>query len=241
MSAYNLLKLPRLRMLFRADVYNIRRDPIMSLALATIMLLPAALWLWRSQLDSYALNAFDIAGFSNYVVSFVLLMPPILLGWVTGMLLLEDRDDGPLLALEVTPIGRNGFLIYRAGITALLSFIVALLIAIALLNEPLLLKLFLAVLVALQAVMFTFALLSLAGNKVEGLAISKILNIAALIPLIALAPSAFRYLATIIPSYWIGELLYSNVIPAALRYLLAMLVHLLVLFFLYRLMLKRIG
>ncbi len=37
----------------------------------------------------------------------------MLIGWVTGFLLLEDRDDGPLLAVDVTPIGKCGFLAYR--------------------------------------------------------------------------------------------------------------------------------
>ncbi len=241
MSAYHLLNLPRLLMLFRADVYNVRRDPIMALALGAIMLLPAALWYWREPLDAYALSAFEISGFSDYVVSFVLIIPSILLGWVTGMLLLEDRDDGPLLALEVTPVGRNGFLLYRAGATALLSFIVTLIITGMLMDEPLSMKLYLALLIALEAVMFTFALLSMAGNKVEGLALSKVLNIAALIPLAALITSPLRYLAAVIPSYWVGELLYIDTLPKVLAYPLAILVHLAVLICLYRLMLKRIG
>ena len=44
-----------------------------------------------------------------------------LIGWVTGFLLLEDRDEGTLLALDVTPVGKSGFLLYRVGVTATLA------------------------------------------------------------------------------------------------------------------------
>ncbi len=241
MNTFSVLRPRRLSALFRADVYNIIRDPIMALVLVLVMSLPCAVWVWRTEMDAYAVNAFGIADISLYISSFVLLLTAVLMGWMTGMLLLEDRDDGPLLALEVTPIGKNGFLLYRTGITALLAFMATLLIGRLLLEQTLGLQLLLAVLVALEAIIITFALLAMAGNKVEGLALSKVLNIAALVPLLALVPSELRYLAAVIPSYWVGELLYGTVLPVTLISMLAVLVHVVVLLLLYRLVSRRLG
>lgn len=241
MSALSVFQPRRLSALFRADIYNIIRDPIMALMLVLVMALPCATWLWRTEMDFYALNAFGIVDISVYVSSFVLLLTAVLMGWMTGMLLLEDRDDGPLLALEVTPIGKNGFLLYRTGITALFAFLASLVIGRLLLSQHFGLQLFLAVLVALEAVIITFALLAMANNKVEGLALSKVLNIAALIPLMVLIPSGLRYLAAWVPSYWVGELLYGDSLPVTMVYLLALLVHIVALVFLYHSIQKRLG
>ncbi len=241
MNIFRVFQPHRLAALFRADVYNIIRDPMMALMLVLVMLLPLATWWWRVEMDTYVLNTFNIDGISVYVSSFVLLLTAVLMGWMTGMLLLEDRDDGPLLALEVTPIGKNGFLLYRTGITALFAFLASLVIGKLLLNQHFGLQLFLAVLIALEAVIITFALLAMANNKVEGLALSKVLNIAALIPLMALVPSGLRYLAAWIPSYWIGELLYGDSLPVATVYLLALFIHIAMLVFLYRAIQKRLG
>jgi hypothetical protein len=48
---------------------------------------------------------------------------------------------------------------------------------------------------------------AIAQNKVEGLALTKLTNIAVIIPLIAIVPSPWRFLASLVPTYWIGELL----------------------------------
>lgn len=241
MNTLSVFQPSRLAALFRADIHNISRDPIMLLTMILVMALPCATWYWRPELNNYAETAFNINNIAFYIASFVLVLIAILLGWVTGMLLLEDRDDGPLLALEVTPVGKSGFLLYRTTVTAVISFIAAFAIAGLLLQPPLGLRLFMAMLVALEAVMITFALLAMAGNKVEGLALSKVLNIAALVPLIALIPSGLRYLAGWVPSYWVGEILYGNSLPDAAVYALAVLLHIMILILLYRLIDNRLG
>lgn len=131
------------------------------------------------------------------------------IGWVSGFLLLEDRDDGPLLAVEVTPVGRAGFLAYRlavsAGITALIT---AMGVALLLPGEAIWLKLLLLTAIPAETVLACVALLALARNKVEGLALTKLTNILAVVPLLAIVPSPWRYVAGVLPTYWIGELIF---------------------------------
>jgi hypothetical protein len=67
--------------------------------------------------------------------------------------------------------------------------------------------LLLSALLAIEAVTFAFLLLALAGNKVEGLALSKLLNFASIAPFLAALPWAWRYAGGVIPSFWIGETL----------------------------------
>ena len=74
--------------------------------------------------------------------------------------------------------------------------------------------LLIAVLVATEAVIAAVMLAAFARNKVEGLALTKLMNIAAVTALIAAIPSPMRYIGGLIPTYWIGELLHlTDVAP----------------------------
>jgi fluoroquinolone transport system permease protein len=208
MSALGLFAPRRLWRLVAGDAMNIARDPMLLFATAMSLTPALALSLTRDPLDAAALSTFGIADFSRYVVPFALLIPAILIGWVTGFLLLEDRDEGTLLALDITPVGKSGFLIYRVSITALLA------VALTLYAWPLILPgaspilaAALSVLVGANAIAFTVALPAIARNKVEGLALTKLTNLFAVVPLLAAIPSPWRFLAAPIPSYWVGELL----------------------------------
>lgn len=64
-----------------------------------------------------------------------------------------------------------------------------------------------ALLVALNAIAFAVVLPAIARNKVEGLAVTKVTNLLALAPMLAAIPSPLRYVAGVLPTYWIGEVL----------------------------------
>jgi hypothetical protein len=207
-SALGLFAPRRLWRVISGDALNVGRDPMLLLAVAMSLLPALALHLARGPMDAAAVAAFGVAGISNVVVSAAVTIPAALIGWVTGFLLLEDRDEGTLLALDVTPVGKSGFLAYRAAITAALA------VAVTLYAWPLLLPqvgaplaFCLAALVALNAVSFAVVLPAIARNKVEGLAVTKLTNLLALAPLLAAIPSPWRYLGGVLPSFWIGELL----------------------------------
>jgi hypothetical protein len=191
-----------------SDAMNVSRDPMLIFAIV-MSVIPGLLFVvTRDAMDAAALNAFGVAGISRYVAIVVLVLPAVLIGWVTGFLLLEDRDDGVLLAVDVTPIGKSGFLTYRVTVTALVG---AAITAVAIpfvapaLEWPQ--RLLIVTAVAMESVLAAVILPALARNKVEGLALTKLTNIAAVVPLIAIVPSPWRYVAGIVPTYWLGELL----------------------------------
>lgn len=214
------------------------------LLLAIVMsLVPAiALHFGQPAMDAAAFSAFGVTSLSVYLVPVALLIPASLVGWVTGFLLLEDRDEGTLLALDVTPVGKSGFLAYRVGIAALVS------LAITAYAWPLIVPhltigtmVLLALLIAADAVASAVILPAIARNKVEGLALTKLTNIVSIAPLIAFLPTPFRYVAGIVPTYWIGELLASASLPFALAAMLAVLVHAAVVVGLFALFRHRSG
>jgi hypothetical protein len=197
----------RLSRLLFADAMNVSRDPMLLFASVLSFLPSIGLGLAREAIDEAGLAA-GVTALSEIFVPLALLLPAFLIGWVTGFLLLEDRDDGPLLALDVTPVGKEGFLAYRlavgAGITAAITVLALWLLLPA---AALWLKLVILVTVAADAALSAALLLALARNKVEGLALTKLTNIAAIVPLAALIPSPLRLVAGIVPTYWLGELL----------------------------------
>lgn len=224
----SLLMPSRLWRLLAADAANVMRDPLLVFVLVLSAMPAAGLGLWRQSMDSAALAAFGLPDLSRYLVPIALLLPASLIGWVAGFLMLEDRDGNLLPALAATPVGKTGFLVYRLASTA---FATALVTAGAL---PILLphaspwaKLTLFLVVPAAAIVYATILPALARNKVEGLALTKLTNLAAAIPLAALAPAPWRYLAGIVPTYWVGELTLApaNALPIGLAAGLAALVH----------------
>ncbi|VAW21501.1 hypothetical protein MNBD_ALPHA11-1691, partial [hydrothermal vent metagenome] len=178
MSARSSFIPARLKGLFLGDVRNILREPVMLLVLA-FAILPLLLFvLFQKPMNEAALSAWSIKEISRYVAPLVLLVPAYLIGWVTGFLILEERDEGPLLALSVTPIGKNGVAIYRAALASFMSGAIAL-ISIPFLfpKTGLLIIMTTVILCAMQAAMVNFVLPAIAKNKVQGLAMTKVINL----------------------------------------------------------------
>ncbi len=99
-------------------------------------------------------------------------------------------------------------------------------------------------LVAIEAVLAATLLPAIARNKVEGLALTKLTNIAGVVPLLAIIPSPWRLLGGLLPTYWIGEMLGLSTVeplPVALALGLAIAVHLGFAALLFRVLARRVG
>lgn len=211
MSALRLFAPMRLARLVATDAANVGRDPMLLVAVAMSLLPPIALHFARDTMDSAVLAAFGIAGLSQYVLALALLLPAVLIGWVTGFLLLEERDEGTLLALDVTPVGKSGFLAYRVSVaTALTTALTLYAWPLVMAGYSPLTVLAAAILVGADTIVFAAILPAIARNKVEGLALTKLSNLLMLVPLAAAIPSPWRFVAGIFPTYWIGEVLGLN-------------------------------
>lgn len=226
------------------DWINVRRDPTMIFAFVFAAFPGALLWWFQTDIRQIGDQFLEWKRLDTALVPFALCLPPVLIGWVIGFLFLEERDDGPLEAISVTPVGRNGILRYRLGVawfsTAVLTFINCVL----LLGEiSTFLQITLSIFVGAEAAIIAVFLPMIAKNKVEGLAMTKVFNVAAIIPLIALLPTPFKLFAGVIPTFWIGEIIYDNtrVLPLSMTLVLAGAVHAAVLVFALRRCDKRVD
>ncbi|HEX6904674.1 MAG TPA: ABC transporter [Thermoanaerobaculia bacterium] len=190
-----------------ADLRNVRRDDLLVwvagapffLALAFRFGLPPLSRLLDRELG------FDLAPYHGLLMSFFVLMAPTMVGWVIGFLLLDERDEGTLTALLVTPLPLGGYLLYRTAAPLLLAF------AVTVAGYPIagLAPLPFADLVAVSLVAAlngpanSLFLAAFAENKISGLALAKILNTLAMIPIAAFfITSQWQVVAGVMPTYW---------------------------------------
>ncbi|HUH07406.1 MAG TPA: hypothetical protein VML96_06315 [Egibacteraceae bacterium] len=198
------------RALARNDVRGIARDPLLS----SLLLLPPALILGirvaapRLMAWLQAAHGFDATPYLPWALSalFLLNTPVMLVGGVFGLMLLDERDDGTLTALRVTPLGLRGYLAYRLAGAAVLGLGSAVggmaltglappgsIGAIAWVALP----------TSLLAAGCTVMVAVIADNKVEGLAVMKGASFVLAAPLLAwFIDSRWTALLGVIPTYW---------------------------------------
>ena len=134
-------------------------------------------------------------------------------GVVFAFLLLDEKEDGTLQAMRVTPVPFRGYLLYRAALpyAMALGLILVLPSMIGLAVVPLRERAPIALVAALAAPVVTLSLASFAHDKVQGLALTKFTGIAGLAIIVGFfAPPVGRALLGIFPpflvaqSYWLA-------------------------------------
>lgn len=189
------------------DIRNVLRDPL----LRWMVFLPlaiGALIRWGVPILSNYLAAkfqFDLVPYYQLLTSALLLLMPGICGMIIGFLLLDQRDDQTLTALQVTPLRLTGYLIYRISLPMVLSFILTLLLfPIVALVEMTFSSLLLVTLMALPfAPMYALFLATFAVNKVQGFALTKAVGIIIWPPVFAyFIDSGWELAFAIFPTYW---------------------------------------
>ncbi len=241
MNILSLLKPKRFFSLLRADAKNIIRDPILVYVSVLAILPVVIIYFWGANIDDY----FKMPGVTKLALPIILTISAFLVGWICGFLILEERDDGALLAIEITPIGKRGLMAYRLMLTFIISLIISFITLILLApNMALEMRIFYGFIIGIEAVCVALIIPTFASNKVEGLAIAKLTNIGAIMPGLALIPSPWRYLAAIFPSFWVGEsfdfvpLQYLN---QTIIIIIAIILHILVFLLLFFLFNRKVG
>jgi fluoroquinolone transport system permease protein len=191
--------------LLRGDARNVGRDPLLLIALALPLATGLSLrWGFPWLADRFA-DRFDLWPYATFAVGYTLVQCPLLIGVVSGFMLLDERDEGVLAAIAVTPLGPSRFLVYRVTVPALLCVpMIFLAVAVAGLGTPPILPLAIAAtLAAVEAPLTTLFLAAFASNKVEGLALAKVAGLAVISPFAALfVAMPWQALAGAIPHYW---------------------------------------
>jgi fluoroquinolone transport system permease protein len=195
--------------LARNDLFSLRRDPLLIYLAAVPWLMVLLVRLTVPGLTVWLQEAHGVGLVPYYplIVSFFFVMEiPMIIGVVMGLLLLDERDDGILTALGVTPLSRLRFLGYRLGLMIGLSA-VHVLICIPLTGMvspgtwPRLIPI--AVLGSLFAPLLALIMAAYADNKLEGLALMKAFGVLLVGPVAAyFIRSRWQLVLGFTPAYW---------------------------------------
>lgn len=198
-----------LRALGPVDLRGIRRDSM----LAYIALMPIVLavllrftvpWI-RDQFLARA--GFDIEPFYFLPMSyFFVMLPSALVGMTIGFLVLDERDNQTLPALQVSPLPMRDYVIYRISVPLVVSVLMTLAAypVAGLGNLSLAQQLVVALSAALLAPLWMLFLASYATNKVQGFALLKAAGfIMLMLPMFGyFVTSGWHWAFGLLPSFW---------------------------------------
>lgn len=196
--------------LTKRDIKNVLRDPMLLLSLIGPLFLAAAmrflLPLGAALLQQQ--SGFDLSAHYLFMVSFLTLFTPMMIGTLVGLIILDERDDNMLQYYAVTPLSKSGYLAHRLVSPAILSFLVTFpvlaLAGLVRLNYAAVIAVVL--MASLQAPFTALILGSFAGNKIEGLTLAKGLGLLYGAPLAGyLINSLWHLPAGIFPTYWVTQ------------------------------------
>jgi len=183
--------------LAQKDLRVIYRDRFMVLIAAYAFVLAA--------IARFGVPWVPLADLGLFVAPAIVMFGTLLLGTVLGFALVEEREQGTWLLLRVLPIGVPAVFVYLTVTTGALSlavsFVAAMLYGYPVADWPAFL--FMLVASAPAAPLMMLAIGALAENKIEGLAVSKLLSAAGILPvLVFFVPPSWQLVAAWCPLYW---------------------------------------
>jgi fluoroquinolone transport system permease protein len=190
----------------RADLRNIRREAIIAPIAASPLLLGLALRFAVPPLTGWADRAhgIDLAAHLPVIALLaIVLHVPVIAGMLGALAVLDDRDDGALHAIRVTPLGTGRYLAYRLALVT--GFAAAGLAVAAPLSGQVPASAWLACLLAVPlAPAFTLAVLAVAGNRVDGITAVKALGVPCYAPLaVWWLTGPAGWVCAPLPAFWI--------------------------------------
>jgi fluoroquinolone transport system permease protein len=185
------------------DTRNILRDRLL---LYTAFLIPLIIIIFtRLAIPWLSENVVPLNQYYSLLFMLIAITIPMMFGFVTGFLIMDERDENLLTVLRVMPISRNTYLIYRMVFMSVLSFIYILLFPAltGLINISLFDYLPIGLLLALFTPVMGLLANILANNKVQAFAVFKMLGGVFYLPLFAFfINNDLKYLFGIIPNFW---------------------------------------
>ncbi len=202
----------------RSDVKLIGRDNFLLFMLAFAVIIATVLRFALPPMDAY-LNEIGVLPnqtvpmrladiYPMLVVYMGVYTGALLVGTVFGFVLLDEKDHHTLRAMMITPVPLKQYVLYRAGLPAILAFFIIL--AMALFINQALLPLWQLILISaggsLTASIIALFFATFAENKVQGFAYSKFGGISGWAFLIGwFVPEPWQWLIGLFPPFWIGK------------------------------------
>lgn len=224
------------------DLKDMGRDPMLFIGIFVPLLITAIIRFVIPLVTEILLQRlnFNLTQHYEFITGFLIMIIPMMMGFLIGFIILDERDENMLVYFSVTPLTKTGYLALRIVNPVLLSFTFSIiLLPITNLVELNYFKVIpVAVLAALEAPMMVLFLGAFAGNKVEGLALSKTTGIIFFAPIVAyLVESRWEILLGIFPTYWVLEAFIASFTSSASYWFFifgGLIVHIIYLYLLYK-------
>jgi len=197
------------------DLKNISRDPILLAAVFAPFLLSIVMRFGIPFVSEILLRelSFDLSQYYNLIMSILILITPMMMGMLSGFLILDERDENILTFYSVTPLSKSGYLFYRVAMPTIISFILSFFVFYFIGITECRIEFLIPVLLlcSLESPMMALFLAAFASNKVEGLALSKAFGILFFAPVAGyFIESNWQYLAGIAPTFWVSKSLLAG-------------------------------
>ncbi|CAM4339037.1 Fluoroquinolones export permease proteinc/MT2760 [Mycobacterium basiliense] len=197
----------------RNDLRGTYRDPLLvMIVLAPVIWTSAVMLLTPRATNMLAnRNGFDLVPYYPLILTaFLLLTSIIIVGGLAGFLVLDEVDAGTLTVLRVTPVPLWAFFAYRAATVMVVTtvYVVATMSFSGILEPSLVASLIpIGLLAGLSAVVTLLLILSVANNKIQGLAVLRALGmlIAGLPCLPWFIHSDWSFAFGVLPPYWAAK------------------------------------
>ncbi|MCL1792532.1 MAG: hypothetical protein FWG34_01545 [Oscillospiraceae bacterium] len=154
--------------------------------------------------------SFSLLFWYGLIDGMLICLTPAFTAMITAFLLLEERDEGIGAFYQVTPAEGYSYLMARIGIPMIWAFIST--IATLMIFNISALSYFTifstSVVSTLTGALLAMTVVSIANNRVEGLALSKLTGISFLgLAIVWFIPAPYQYFVSFLPSFWIGNLI----------------------------------
>lgn len=154
--------------------------------------------------------SFSLLPWYGLVDGALICLTPMLTAMITAFLLLEERDDGISAFYQVTPTAGYSYMVARVGFPMAWAILATIIITIifGLSGLSIIVVLCCSLISTLMGIALAMMVVTMAANRVEGLALSKLMGIS-LLGLIAVwaIPAPYDYLTAFLPSFWIGRMI----------------------------------
>jgi fluoroquinolone transport system permease protein len=187
-----------LRALVQKDLRVIYRDRFMVFIASYALILAVVA---RFGVRWVPINHLDL-----YLAPVIVMFGTLLLGTLLGFALIEEREQGTWLLLRVLPLSSKivfaYFIVSASFLSLVVSFAAAMLYGYPVADWPAFVLMLGASALAAPLVMLLLG--ALAKNKIEGLALGKIISAAGVLPaMIFFAPPSWQIVAVWCPLYWL--------------------------------------
>lgn len=203
MSSKSLVHRPLIEVI-KSDARKILREPFFWLVLLAPFMLGYGMRYFLPYLSNQ-FTSFELEEYYPIIVALLLLTSPLYYGIVLALQILEEKGEGALLAVAVSPLSLYAFLAARIAAFTLVSLPIVVLVheLIGVVDIAVGRLLLVAFAAALNTPMLVLLLASIARNQLEGLVMSKALGFTILFPLATFfVPDYWHLLCGVLPTYW---------------------------------------